>query len=302
MTLTHGGMVSILSPVFNESRYVTDMLNSVRDQTHQDFELIVVDDGSTDNTAELVRTACRADPRIKLISEGKLGKVRAFNRAFEEARGDIIVLLGGDDMLPRDSLELRVRATVDRQRSDEERIAVFARLRTFSENPRFDGQVIPRSPRRGSRSGGALTMSRPLGETIFPIPAELISEDLWLGSAAEFASDKVVDLDAVVLHYRIHPGNSNPRHENFSVMNDSMHKRMAAYAALAAQRRFPLDPKTRNYFNALCMLEDYRYRGRLLKILLYPRVPFTERLRAISMAHPNLYALRMRLFKFFSGR
>src|SRR6187200_2452417 len=99
--------VSILSPVFNESLYIDEMIRTVVAQSHSDWELLFVDDGSTDETADLIHTWTLTDPRIKLVSrDQKLGKVAAFNRAFDESSGSLLVLLAGDDRLPPDSLAI----------------------------------------------------------------------------------------------------------------------------------------------------------------------------------------------------
>lgn len=296
-----GQLVSILSPIFNESAHLEEMIESVLSQSYTQIELILVDDGSTDDTVEKANAASRRDQRVRVISEGKLGKVEAFNRAFEASRGTVILLLGGDDVLPPRSIEVRAKAVLSARSVDTPRVAAYARLRTFSDDPKFDGQIIPRDSRRGSRSGGTIAMSRELAQNAFPIPAALVAEDLWIGGIAGSVSDVQLDIPEIVLNYRIHAGNSNPRGQDFARMTESMHARMRAYHLLSEVTDLPVAPADRRRFAILAAVEDERYAGRTLRVLIHRGASWSVRLRAASMASSPLFALRTRLFKLFSG-
>lgn len=298
---TTAPLVSVLSPVFNESEHLEEMIESVLAQSHRDLELIIVDDGSTDDTVAKAKAASARDPRVRVIDEGKLGKVGAFNRAFVESRGQMIVLLGGDDVLPSDSIAVRATAVLGARTAEKPRVAAFARLVTFSEDPKFDGQVIPRDPKRGARSGGTIAMSRELADEAFPIPSTLVAEDLWVGGIADAIADVHRDIPDIVLRYRIHAGNSNPRGQSFPKMTESMHTRMIAYRLLSEIRKPDLADKDRQRFATLADVEDKRYSGSLLGVLTHRTASWGTRLRAASMATPWLFSLRTRLFKLLSG-
>jgi glycosyltransferase involved in cell wall biosynthesis len=95
---------SILSPVFNSLAFVRRSYYTLKSQTFTDWEWIVVDDGSTDSTGELVRSI--SDPRIRLISyTPNRGRGYARNRALESSRGDWMVVWDIDDMYFPDRLE-----------------------------------------------------------------------------------------------------------------------------------------------------------------------------------------------------
>ena len=84
------------------------MIDSILVQSHRDWELLFVDDGSEDDTVELIEKAAGKDSRIRLVSAArKLGKVKAFNHCYAAATGQIMVLLAGDDRLPARSLAAR---------------------------------------------------------------------------------------------------------------------------------------------------------------------------------------------------
>ncbi|MDV4343030.1 glycosyltransferase family 2 protein [Methanoculleus sp. YWC-01] len=92
--------VSVVIPLYNKGPYIARALNSVLTQTFQDFEVIVVDDGSTDDGAEIVREF--TDPRIKLIQQENQGVSAARNRGIEASLADLIAFLDADDeWLPR---------------------------------------------------------------------------------------------------------------------------------------------------------------------------------------------------------
>ena len=87
--------ISVIIPLFNKGPYILRALNSVLNQTYQDFEVIVVDDGSTDNGAEIVRGF--DDPRIRLIRQENRGVSAARNHGVDKAISDFIAFLDADD-------------------------------------------------------------------------------------------------------------------------------------------------------------------------------------------------------------
>lgn len=104
-------MVSVIMPVYNVEKYVGESIRSVLDQTYADWELIVINDGSTDNTANVVRSF--TDPRIRLINQANEGVSAARNHGIQEARGDYIAFLDGDDLWHNDFLVLMVGKAVE---------------------------------------------------------------------------------------------------------------------------------------------------------------------------------------------
>ena len=293
--------ISILSAVFNEAEHIEEMVGSVLSQSESRWELLFADDGSTDNTVDLIRRFAREDSRIVLVSHGvKLGKVSAFNKAFARSKGDVIVLLAGDDRLPPDSLYLRHRAVA--AVGHDLPVVAFFKIRTFSALRKFDGMVLPRGG-RSNRSGGSIAMNRTLAEAIFPIEESLVSEDIWLAESSVDLASSIIQNSDVVLEYRIHDGNSNPRNRAFDEMTDSIHARHRAWAALLECDRFALSEPTRRRLAALWCAEMLRYRRKPFRLLLASSsLPITERLALASMASPLLFAVRSRLYRLLSGR
>ncbi|HEU5397112.1 MAG TPA: glycosyltransferase family 2 protein [Verrucomicrobiae bacterium] len=90
-------LLSIVVPAFNAEATVAHTLDSIRTQTFGDFEVLVVDDGSTDSTASVVRNFCAGDSRFILIQQPNAGVSAARNAGIERARGELIAFLDADD-------------------------------------------------------------------------------------------------------------------------------------------------------------------------------------------------------------
>jgi glycosyltransferase involved in cell wall biosynthesis len=94
--------VSVVIPVHNGEKYLAQAIESVLAQTHRDLELIVVDDGSTDRTADIIERFARRDRRIRPFSQENRGVAEAANLGLREARGEWVARLDADDLfVPR---------------------------------------------------------------------------------------------------------------------------------------------------------------------------------------------------------
>ncbi len=95
--------VSVIMPLYNKAAHIRRAVNSVLAQTHADFELIVVDDGSTDRGADIVLQY--GDPRVRLIQQVNAGASAARNRGVKEAKSGLVAFLDADDEWWADFLE-----------------------------------------------------------------------------------------------------------------------------------------------------------------------------------------------------
>lgn len=89
--------VSVLMPVYNNARYLPEAVESILNQTFTDFELITIDDGSTDQSLAILKEYQQRDARIKIISRRNTGLCKALNDGLEVARGGLIARMDGDD-------------------------------------------------------------------------------------------------------------------------------------------------------------------------------------------------------------
>jgi glycosyltransferase involved in cell wall biosynthesis len=94
--------VSCIVPVFNGERFLAEALESILDQTHQPVEVIVVDDGSTDDTPSVVATF---GDRVRYVYQDNAGPAAARNRGIQESQGEFIAFLDADDLWEKTKLE-----------------------------------------------------------------------------------------------------------------------------------------------------------------------------------------------------
>ncbi|MBW4452187.1 MAG: glycosyltransferase [Nostoc indistinguendum CM1-VF10] len=100
--------ISVIIPAYNAERTILETIKSVQQQTFLDFELTVINDGSTDRTLDLLNTI--AEPRLKVFSYTNGGLSVARNRGLENATGEFIAFLDADDLWKPDKLELQLSA------------------------------------------------------------------------------------------------------------------------------------------------------------------------------------------------
>ncbi len=98
-------LVSVVLPVYNGEMYIAQAVDSILNQTFKDFELIVINDGSTDKTAEILNKY--TDPRLQIITQENKGLVAALNRGIEAARGTYIARQDADDASLPERLQLQ---------------------------------------------------------------------------------------------------------------------------------------------------------------------------------------------------
>lgn len=102
------GMVSVITPCYNGAGYISETIESVIAQTYENWEMIIIDDGSLDNSAEIIRSYEERDPRIRLISQKNAGSASARNRGIRNAGGQYIALLDADDLWDAEFLEEQI--------------------------------------------------------------------------------------------------------------------------------------------------------------------------------------------------
>jgi glycosyltransferase involved in cell wall biosynthesis len=142
------GLISVMMPAFNAELYIAQAVKSVLDQSYPNWELIIVDDGSTDKTAEIATLF--TDPRIKVIHQSNGGESAARNTALEHMQGEFVAFLDADDIFLPHHLEV----TFNYLSAHPGRDAVFtdghycdrngSRLQTLSSRRRgpFEGRIF----------------------------------------------------------------------------------------------------------------------------------------------------------------
>lgn len=204
--------VSVVMPVHNGMPYLKEAVLSILDQTLPAFELIVVDDGSTDATLQVLEELQRADPRIHIVRQAKCGIVAALNRGVAEAKGEYVARMDADDI----AMPNRLARQEEFLRGHPECVAVGSR--TLSIDP--DGipiciefRAIEHEAIDARHLKGICSMAHP--SVMFRKNAFLRvgcyrngfvtaqDLDLWLRMAE---TGRLANLPEVLLKYRIRPG------------------------------------------------------------------------------------------------
>lgn len=119
--------VSVIIPCYNAQRYLAQCLDSVLAQDMPDFEVLLIDDGSTDGTRAMAERYARRDARVTVLSQENGGVSAARNLGLDHARGEWVTFVDGDDLLERDALSRMLGA------ADGETDMVVCAHRTFDE-------------------------------------------------------------------------------------------------------------------------------------------------------------------------
>ena len=98
-------MISVIVPVYNVEKYLEECLDSIQNQTYTDIEVILVNDGSTDNSEVICEKYCEQDNRFKLINQKNQGQSGARNVGVEASTGEFIAFVDSDDIIKRNYLE-----------------------------------------------------------------------------------------------------------------------------------------------------------------------------------------------------
>ena len=99
-------MVSVIVPIYNVEEYLEECLESIRNQTYTNIEVILVNDGSTDGSREICESYCEKDIRFRLINQENQGQSVARNRGVKESVGQYIMFVDSDDVVNTDALEV----------------------------------------------------------------------------------------------------------------------------------------------------------------------------------------------------
>jgi glycosyltransferase involved in cell wall biosynthesis len=211
---TNPPLISVCMPVYNAERYVAKAVESILTQTLGDFEFIIIDDGSTDGSSNILQDCAARDPRIRLTSRANRGLAPTLNELIDQARGEFIARMDADDI----SLPERFQKQVDYMRAHPECVVVGCKiwLADMDGDPLGDGFALQEHEEIDAHH------FRVGKGTALPHPCVMMrrSAVLTIGKYREFPTGEEVDLFLrlaehgrlvglpQVLHlYRIHENN-----------------------------------------------------------------------------------------------
>jgi len=170
--------VSIIIPCYNQAQFLPDAINSLKAQTMSDWECIIVNDGSSDNTASVGKILTLSDPRIFLINQENHGLSGARNSGLSRAKGLYIQFLDADDKLEPNKLKTQLKYLEDNPSID----IVFGDARYFTtQNPSLRKYGINKNkswiPERWQSSGTLI--EKLLNYNLFPVNSPLIKSHVF---------------------------------------------------------------------------------------------------------------------------
>lgn len=202
--------VSIITPVYNAGPFLAEALASIWAQTYPDFELLVVDDGSTDDSPAIL-AQCR-DPRLRILARtANLGPAAARNVALGHARGEVIAFFDGDDLAHPDRLRLQLEflAAHPEVGMINGNVATIDQAGAIQPGERVDrlppDQIAPALLFRNPLSTSTMTIRRAaIGDRRFDPTLTLASDwEMWVRLLED---TKIRVLPDILTHYRIHRG------------------------------------------------------------------------------------------------
>ncbi|MGH1335040.1 MAG: glycosyltransferase family 2 protein [Aureispira sp.] len=215
-------LVSIIIPAYKAANYIEETINSVLQQTYQNLELIVVDDGSPDHQSDLIWPFVEADKRVQYIQQPNSGVSVARNNGFSHSKGEFIAFLDADDVWLSQNLEKKLALFAQ----DKELGLVHSDLAVIDSHSALTGET------KSGKAGYILDDLLAWKGTCVPTPSSILVQrevvtkvggfDPHLSNAADqeffFRVAKVYKIGrvpAVTWHYRVHDNNM---HSNIGVM------------------------------------------------------------------------------------
>lgn len=207
--------ITVLLPVFNGAAFLRPAIDSILGQTYRDFELLIIDDGSTDASREIA--ASYADPRIHRLENGRnLGLIATLNRGLDQARGEFIARMDADDLSFPDRFARQV-GFLDRHPE----VGVCG---TWYERAAPEGTTLMRPPGEDSLIRLLLTFDTVFAHNTIMLRRDFLERHgLRYDPACPYAEDydfwvrcarhtRLANIPEVLLHYRYHPDNTSNRY------------------------------------------------------------------------------------------
>ncbi len=209
-------LVSVVITNYNYGRYLDEAIRSIQAQTYGVFEIIICDDGSTDNSEEIYQRYS-TDRRIRIIRQEHGGQGKAMTQTFDASRGEIICFLDADDMFFPTKLELVVDAfltypqagvcTHFLQPVSKVGKALGTRVPRYLVSGWLATQALGSGGSVGFAQTSGLAIRREIGEYIFPIPDRIFhSGDAYIVCISSFIA-QFVAIPIILSYYRWHGKN-----------------------------------------------------------------------------------------------
>ena len=217
-------MISVIVPVYNVEKYLEECLDSIQNQTYSDIEVILVNDGSTDNSKEICEKYCKQDSRFKLINQSNQGQSVARNNGVVASTGEFIVFVDSDDIILTNYLETLIHYMRENVDIVESQFTVHIK-EFFNESSKaisgiFEGdseEAVKAVPKHVLSVNPVTKLYRRSIVEAVPYLEGVIFEDIYSGIGMLKYIRKIIKLDYVGYYYRQH--SSSTMHQKFTEKN-----------------------------------------------------------------------------------
>ncbi len=244
----NNSLISVIIPVYNTEQYLRQCLDSLRMQTYPYYEIIVVDDGSTDNSSVICDQYAQIDKRFKVLHQSNSGSVIARKTGIEQAKGDFFTFVDADDWLEPDFLQHLYDLHLE-FKSEISVCAPFGQIsrymwyKKFCSNKEQALQILFTDKFFGGYVWNKL-YSRHLWEKITWAPQSMF-EDLYLNFQLFIKANKIAFSSEKKYHYRLIPLSIS--HGTFK-RDKLFYFDITSYAMIFAQKH-----KMQSLYNYLCV-------------------------------------------------
>ena len=166
-------IVSIIIPVYNTAGYVEKCIRSVMKQSWESLEILIIDDGSTDSSGQILERLAQEDHRIRLVHQANRGVAAARNKGLDLAQGEFITFVDGDDYIDRDY----IRRFLRRQRETDADLVICG-LDFVDENGKVLKRIIPERYERFKHEEWPMRIS--------VVASHFYRKELWKQSGIRF--------------------------------------------------------------------------------------------------------------------
>lgn len=209
--------LSIIIPVFNAERWITDCLESLLHQTFKNFEAIIINDGSTDNSINIIKKYCEKDSHLYYISTKNQGSAMAKNLGLRYAKGELITFLDADDYIEKEMYQTMIlnmhHSNADIVECGWKKINIYGRIvqygTLFYEKICGSRECVTHFMKQANIGNYVWNKiyKRELFEGI-RFPLLYFSEDYYMNAILHSKAKKKVIIPQMFYNYTIHPGQS----------------------------------------------------------------------------------------------
>jgi glycosyltransferase involved in cell wall biosynthesis len=227
--LPEAPLVSVLITCYNYARYVGRAIESVLNQSYRAVEVVVCDDGSTDNSADVIQRYVGSDQRVTVVRQANAGQPAAHGAAYRHSRGDILCILDADDTFAPHKVDTLVRCFRNDSRvgyvihplimvdAEDRYIQPVTLLDCFEEGFVAD-KIIRRGGRWRSMTASGISFRRELAPYVHPVP-DGIYPDVLFNTVLPLLT-RVAVVREYLGFYRLHGSNLTGEIRNHSSIDD----------------------------------------------------------------------------------